>query len=44
MIIDFSMKYKIEQTKKELLNIKKIYDDDFLYCSILQSIMIVVNQ
>lgn len=29
MIIDFSMKYKIEQIKKELSNIKKIYDDDF---------------
>lgn len=44
MIIDFSSKYKLEKTKKELLNIKQISDDDFLYCNILQLIMMSASQ
>lgn len=37
MIIDFSSKYKLEKTKKELLNIKQISDDDIF---ILQHITV----
>ena len=37
MIIDFSSKYKLEKTKKELLNIKQISADDIF---ILQHITV----
>ena len=37
MIIDFSSKYKLEKTKKELFDINKIFDNDIF---ILQHITV----